>query len=129
MSDILGEDIYVFVGLTVIMIGGCALMMGQALASTWRPLWQLVPYGILLAIFGRFLAYALFGAVLLAPIPFLVVVALVLVLGGLGYRVTQANLMVRQYPWLYRRSGLFTWQELGRPAEAADNLADPPATL
>ncbi len=124
MNDILGEDIYVFIGLTVIMVGGCALMMGQALATTWRPLWQLVPYAILLAIFGRFLAYALFDNVLLAPVPFLVVVAIVLFLGGLGYRLTQAHLMVRQYPWLYRRTGLFGWKEIA----ARDNVADPSAT-
>jgi branched-chain amino acid transport system ATP-binding protein len=124
MNDILGEDIYVFIGLTVIMVGGCALMMGQALARTWRPLWQLVPYGILLAVFGRFLAYALFDNQLLALVPFLVVVALVQVLGAAGYRLTQAHLMARQYPWLYRRSGLFSW----RRVETRDNLADPPAT-
>jgi branched-chain amino acid transport system ATP-binding protein len=124
IDDILGENIFVFIGLTVITIGGCALMMGQALATTWRPMWQLVPYGILLAIFGRFLAYALFDNKLLALVPFLVVVGLVLVLGAAGYRLTQAHLMVRQYPWLYRRSGLFGW----RPITAPDNLADPSAT-
>src|SRR3569832_13114 len=105
LDDMLGENIYVFIGLTVIMIGGCALMMGQALATTWRPMWQLVPYGILLAIFGRFLAYALFDNKLLAPVPFLVVAALTVLFGAAGYRLTQAHLMVRQYPWLNRGSG------------------------
>ncbi|MEO8559140.1 MAG: DUF6867 family protein [Rhodospirillales bacterium] len=114
IEDVLGENLYVFGGLTVIMVGGCALMMGQALASTWRPLWQLVPYGILLAIFGRFLAYALFDNALLAPMPFVVVAVLVLAFGAAGYRLTQAHLMVRQYPWLYRRAGLFGWREIGR---------------
>jgi branched-chain amino acid transport system ATP-binding protein len=124
MDDILGENIYVFIGLTVIMIGGCALMMGQALAHTWRPMWQLLPYGVLLGAFDRFLAYALFDNTLLAPVPFIVAVALVLTLGAAGYRLTQAHLMVRQYPWLYRRSGLFSWQQI----DARDNLADPRAT-
>jgi len=124
VDDILGENIFVFIGLTVIMVGGCALMMGQALAHTWRPLWQLLPYGLLLAAFDRFLAYALFDNRLLAPVPFLVAAALVLVLGALGYRLTQAHLMVRQYPWLYRRSGLLSWQKI----DARDNLADPRAT-
>lgn len=119
MSDILGENILVFIGLGIILVGGCALMMGQALAHTWRPWWQLVPYGLLLAAFGRFLAYALFASSLTALLPFVVMVAVVFGLGGLGYRLTQAHLMVRQYPWLYRRSGLLSWA----PTEDAGNLA------
>lgn len=121
MSDILGENILVFIGLGIILVGGCALMMGQALANTWRPWWQLLPYGLLLAAFGRFLAYALFDSRLTALVPLVVMVAVVLGLGGLGYRLTQAHLMVRQYPWLYRRSGLLSWA----PTDRADNLAGP----
>jgi hypothetical protein len=26
-----------FIGITVVLFGGCAFMMGQAIADTWRP--------------------------------------------------------------------------------------------
>ena len=38
-----------FLGITGILFGGCAFMMGQAIADTWRPGWQNIPYGFLLA--------------------------------------------------------------------------------
>jgi branched-chain amino acid transport system ATP-binding protein len=30
----------------------------------------------------------------------------------LAYRITQAQKMVAQYPWLYQRTGLLSWREL-----------------
>ena len=44
-----------FIGVTVILFGGCAFMMGQAIADTWRPAWQNVPYGFLLAAGNHFM--------------------------------------------------------------------------
>ena len=46
--------------LTIIMFGVGGFMMGQALADTWRPWWQILPYGFLLAIGNQFLGFALF---------------------------------------------------------------------
>src|SRR5258707_778082 len=46
--------------LTIIMFGGGGFLMGQALAETWRPWWQVVPYGALLALGNNFLGFALF---------------------------------------------------------------------
>ena len=60
MESITGVSISVFIGLTVIIAGFCAYMTGQALASTWRPIWQLFPYMILLGLADRFLTFALF---------------------------------------------------------------------
>ncbi len=51
----------VFIGLTVVLFGGCAFMTGQALATTWRPLWQVIPYALMLGAADRFLGFALFG--------------------------------------------------------------------
>ena len=36
--------------LTIIMFGGGGFLMGQALGETWRPWWQILPYGAMLAI-------------------------------------------------------------------------------
>ncbi|WP_300304006.1 DUF6867 family protein [Ferrovibrio sp.] len=111
MSAILGESIPVFIGLTVILVGGCAFMMGQAIANTWRPYLQVVPYSLLLAATSRFLAFALFEEQLLAVVPYLSAAVVVLGLGTLGFRLTQVDLMVHQYPWLYERAGLLGWRE------------------
>ena len=35
--------------LTIVMFGGGGFLMGQALADTWRPWWQILPYSALLA--------------------------------------------------------------------------------
>ena len=53
-------NIWVFLLLTVIIFGGAAFLMGQAIAETWRPAWQNVAYGLLLAVANRFLDGALF---------------------------------------------------------------------
>lgn len=109
------ENFAVFIGITVIFMGGCAFMAGQALAATWRPLWQCVPYALLLGLADRFIAFALFGGTLVS-LPFYVTDALVLVAVALAaYRLTQAKRMADQYPWLYERAGLFEWRERQTP--------------
>jgi branched-chain amino acid transport system ATP-binding protein len=99
--------------MTVVLFGGAAVMAGQALARNWRPAWQAVPYALLLAAADRFLLYALFDGDLLSwsgyVIAFFILVAFCL----LAWRVTRARRMVAQYPWLYRRAGLFGWRERG----------------
>ena len=35
-----------------------------------------------------------------------------MLIGTFAFRLTRARRMVRQYPWLYERTGLFTWQPL-----------------
>jgi len=122
MSEILGAEVPVFIGVMIALAGGCGFLMGQAIAGTWRPYWQVAFYSLLLAASGRFLEYALFEGVLLAPVPFVAGYVAVLALSSLGYRLTLADLMVRQYPWLYERVDPFRWRE---KAGAAGNLADP----
>lgn len=111
LAAILGESPLVFLGLTVILVGGCAFMMGQAIAVSWRPYWQILPYSLIMAAANRFLAFSLFKEQLLAAVPYVVSVLVVWVLATLGYRLTQVDLMVHQYPWLYERSGLLGWRE------------------
>ena len=110
--SLIGSSPGVFLGLTLVFMGGCAVMTGQALAGTWRPAWQLPPYGLLLGAADRFLAFALFHQPLLSPAGFLVDAALLTVIGGLAFRLTRARQMASQYPWLYRRRGLFGWRQI-----------------
>jgi hypothetical protein len=107
----LGTSFWVFVCATVILFGWAAYMAGQAMAGTWRPLWHLVPYSLLLAAACRFFDFALFGGALLSPLGYLVTVAIMLAFSIMAYRATQARKMVNQYPWLYERAGPFAWRD------------------
>jgi len=101
----------VFLVMTVVLFGGAAAIMGQALARNWRPAWQIVLYAVLLAGADRFLLYALFGAELLSPGGYAAASVILLAAAGASYRLTQAARMTAQYPWLYERAGLFGWRE------------------
>jgi hypothetical protein len=110
--------------LTIVMFGGGGFMMGQALADTWRPWKQLVPYSALLALGNNFLGFALFdGAFFIdslfsknpkplseALLQYLFDLVVILVFAVLAYRLTLARKMAAQYPWLYERAGLFGWR-------------------
>jgi hypothetical protein len=111
MEGLLGTSPSVFIGLTIILFGGAAFMTGQALAQTWRPLWHVVPYVLLLGGGARFLTYALFEGSLLSASGYVIGTAILLVIALAAYRQTQARQMVVQYPWLYERAGLFGWRE------------------
>lgn len=112
LKDLLGSSPYVFLMLTVLFMGGCAAMTGQALARTWRPGWQVLPYGLLLGLGDRFLAFAMFKGQLLSGGAYLRDALLLVVIAALVYRTTRARQMVTQYPWLYRRNGPFGWKEI-----------------
>ena len=117
----------VFLGVTVVLCGFAAFATGRALAGTWRPIWWTVPYCLLLALVGRFLQWSLFDGELLSLTGYAVDAAVLTAVGLVAYRVTQAARMVRQYPWLYVRAGLFSWRPAGPgdggppPAEAEKN--------
>ncbi len=113
MEEILGSELGVFIGLTIVLFGGCAFMMGQALANSWRPSWQPAPYCVLLALVNRFLAWSLFGSDPLSVAGFFVDLLIVLAFAYGGFFLTRANKMVNQYPWLYERATPFTWRARG----------------
>ncbi len=64
MRAILGGSPASFTGLAVLFVLAAA-MTGQALARNWRPVWQVVPYALLLGAGDRFLLFALFDGALL----------------------------------------------------------------
>ncbi|WP_041795956.1 DUF6867 family protein [Pararhodospirillum photometricum] len=111
MTSLLGSQPLVFLLFTVGLVGWCAFMTGQALATTWRPAWHALPYGVLMGVADRFFAYALFKSDLLSPTGLVIDATLLTVIILIAYRVTQVHKMVSQYPWLYERTGLFGWRE------------------
>jgi len=110
MLDLTGTTWPVFVGVTVVLFGGAAFMMGQALAENWQPYAQALFYCLLLGLGDRFATYALFEGQLLSWSGYVVDTLVLMAIGSLAYRLTQARKMVSQYPWLYDRAGLFGWR-------------------
>jgi hypothetical protein len=111
--------------LTIIMFGGGGFLMGQALGETWRPWWQILPYGALLAIGNQYLGFALFGGPFfvdsffpkanaplgVAILAYLFEAAVIIAFGLLAFRLTRVRKLVSQYPWLYERRGPFAWKD------------------
>jgi hypothetical protein len=109
---LLGTSFGVFFGITVLLTGFAAFMTGQAVANTWRPYWQILVYCALLGGAARFLIYGLFNGALWSPTGYLIGTGVLMLIGTFAFRLTRARRMVLQYPWLYKRTGLFTWQPL-----------------
>jgi hypothetical protein len=109
------ESLPVFLAVTLMLMGGCAFMTGQALASTWRPAWACLPYGLLLGGGDRFLSFALFDGRLLSLQYYAIDTAVLLIIACAAHRLTLARRMARQYPWLIERTGPFGWREKGGP--------------
>jgi hypothetical protein len=100
-----------FLVVTIILYGGAAAMIGQALARDWRPAWMIVIYVLPLAAADRFFFFALFGAELLSLGRFVVAALILLAVAAASFRWTRARRMVAQYPWLYERAGPFGWRD------------------
>lgn len=107
----LGAELPVFIGVTLVVFGGASMLMGQALARTWRPMWQILPYGLLLGCADRFITYALFDGDLLALSGFIVACVVLIAMAATSYRISRTTQMVRQYPWIYERAGPMAWRE------------------
>ena len=113
MTALVGTTFGVWLGITVVIMGFAAFMTGHALANTWRPLWQVVIYGLLLGLLDRFLIWALFRGEPWLVTGYAIDAAFLVGLGVLSYRLTAARKMVMQYPWLYERAGLLSWRSRG----------------
>jgi len=97
--------------ITVILVGFAAFMTGQAIANTWRPAWQMIPYGLMLGLADRFLIWGLFDGTDGQSITgYLIDTTFLMIVGFGAYRMTLARVMVKQYPWQYDRAGLFGWR-------------------
>ncbi|MBM3520814.1 MAG: hypothetical protein FJX63_08615 [Alphaproteobacteria bacterium] len=110
MSFFVEDSFWIFLIMTVIFGGGAAFLAGRAQASGWRPMWQALAFMVLLGAALRFLHFALFQAELLSLHYFLTDTLVLMVGCALGYRMTLASQMVRQYPWLYERAGPLGWR-------------------
>ncbi|MEQ5774116.1 hypothetical protein J4E05_01130 [Thalassospira sp. NFXS8] len=110
MEAITGTSIGVTIGITIILMGFCAMMTGQAVANTWRSISQLLPYAILLGFTDRFLVFALFGGDLLSLSGFIFDTVILFAIATISFRIVRVNKMLSQYPWLYERVSPFGYR-------------------
>jgi hypothetical protein len=106
----IGSSPAVFIGLTVLLFGGAAFRTGQSLAEDWRPAWLAIVAALALGVADRGLTAALFDAPLLSTAPAAVASLYLVLVAVLGWRLTLAHKMVRQYPWLYTPAGPLSWR-------------------
>lgn len=111
MHTLIGTSLGVFIGLTVIITGGAAVMTGRALADSWKPPWQVVVACFGLGLADRFLVYALFGGELLSLSGFLTHFLVITAMALITHRITAVRKMVMQYPWRYERASLFAYRQ------------------
>jgi len=115
MIPVLGATLTDFIGITIVLMGFTAWMTGKGLAKTWKPMWQLLPYSMLLGFADRFLTWGLFNEenseILWLASGYLIDTTIIATVTFLAYRFTQTSKMVSQYPWLYERSSPFGWRQ------------------
>ena len=110
ISAITDVSILVSTCLTVVLIGGAALLTGRALARAWRPIWQLVLSCLGLGLVDRFFVYALFEGSLMSVSGYILDTLVVMGIGIFSYRIVHVSVVVRQYPWIFDRSSLFSYR-------------------
>ena len=112
IPDLLYEErsFGVFILVTIILGGGAAMLAGRAIAETWRPWWQVVAYGFILAGAVRFIHFSLYDGTLLSLHYYLVDTFFCVAFGFLGFRAARATRMVSQYRWLNEPAGLMRWR-------------------
>jgi hypothetical protein len=104
------DNFGVFFLVTVFLGGGAAWLTGRAAAQTWRPVWQVIIYTLILGGAVRFIHFSLFDGTLLSLHFYVVDAAVCLVIGILGFRVARAAQMVRQYGWINEADGAMRWR-------------------
>jgi len=106
------EAIGAVILVTVALGCGAAWLSGRAIAATWRAPWHVGVAVLLLGAAARFIHFALFQGNLLSITSYVADVCIFLIVGLTAWRITRTGQMVRQYPWLYARTGLLSWREI-----------------
>jgi uncharacterized membrane protein len=113
LTALLGTTPAIFIGLTVVLVGGAAVLTGRAVGENWKPAWQVVAACFGLALADRFLIFALFQGELVTLWGLLIHFAVLTALGLLSWRIARVAKLVNQYPWRYRRTSPFAYAEIG----------------
>ncbi len=111
MEHTLEHSIWVYLGLTLVLGGAAAFLMGRNFAENWRPAWHILFACPGLALGVRFLHYALFQEPLLTPWGYAADALTVTIIALIGFRLARTEAMVTRYYWLYEKTSPFSWRE------------------
>jgi hypothetical protein len=100
----------IFLLVSIIFGGGAAWLSGRAIALTWRPVWQVFVYSLILGCAVRFIHFSLFGGTLLSAHYYLIDSLVCMGTGFLGFRAARVSQMVTQYRWINRPDGPLRWR-------------------
>lgn len=109
-TDAVAAALRLFIDLLGFM---AAAATGRSFATSWSPMWLVVPAMAALAAALNFLHYALFEEQLASPYYFGVTFVAMLLGAALGYRAKRAAQMGAQYRWMFQNDGMF-WRERAR---------------
>jgi len=104
------DSLWTFILVSLILGGGAAWLSGRAIAQTWRPLWQVFFYSLILGCVVRFIHFSLFGGTLLSGYYYLVDTILLMIFGSLGFRAARVAQMLTQYRWINVPDGPLRWR-------------------
>lgn len=104
------DSLGIFVLVTIVLGGGASWLAGRAVATTWRPWWQVVFYMLILGAAVRFIHFSLFGGTLLSLHYYAIDSAVCVAAGVFGFRVARATQMVTQYRWINAPNGVVGWR-------------------
>jgi len=104
------DNFGVFFLVTVFLGGGAAWLTGRAAAETWRPLWQVLAYAMILAFAVRFIHFSLFDGTLLSLHFYAIDAAICMAAGMIGFRLARRAQMIEQYSWINETSGPWRWR-------------------
>lgn len=104
------DSLWTFILVTLILGCGAAWLSGRAIAQTWRPVWQVFFYSLILGCAVRFIHYSLFGGTLLSGHYYLVDTVLLMIFGSLGFRAARVSQMLTQYRWINEPDGPLRWR-------------------
>ena len=100
----------VFFGIVIVMFGWFSVITANALARTWRPWWSCIAYGLLVGLAARVAELMLYAGALLSLRAYVVDTVYIIAVMLIAYRLALARQMLRQYPWLFERDGVFGWR-------------------
>ena len=87
-----------------------AWMTGRAIAGTWRSFVSCFLYSIPLAMFVRFIHFAMFEGPFINVRYFVVDLIVLAIIVVIAFRYTRTGQMVTQYNWLYERASPLSWR-------------------
>ncbi len=112
MGIVYDNSLTAFIVITLLLAGGAAWMTGRALARTWSTFWLVIVYMFLLTLPARFFHWSLADGTLLSLQLYITDAVILISIALVSYRLAFTTQMVTQYPWLYRRKHLLSWEEI-----------------